>query len=255
MPPSPSLLARMTNVRYLSVTTSISAQKMSESTPSTFSWVGGDPVLAAERLGQREERVGPEVAVDDAERAEREGDRPLAASAAAAAAPRSSACAGARGSAQAGRTSAAGCSASAAGYWDAVGADPGRQPIPRGETTSASLEPPSRIELETYGLRNRCSTPELGWQCCETGAEHTRPRRASQAAALLARRRRGLGDARRREAAHAHDRVLRVHAEVRREHARVDDLEARAPRAPGSRARRRSSAGRRPCARRRRGAS
>ncbi|MEY4581507.1 MAG: hypothetical protein RL701_6210 [Pseudomonadota bacterium] len=27
-----------------------------------------------------------------------------------------------------------------------------------------SLEPPSRFELETYGLRNRCSTTELRWQ-------------------------------------------------------------------------------------------
>ena len=35
MPPSPWLSARMMNARYLTVTTIVSDQKMSESTPST----------------------------------------------------------------------------------------------------------------------------------------------------------------------------------------------------------------------------
>ncbi len=35
MPPSPSLSARMMNVRYFTVTTIASAQKMSDSTPRT----------------------------------------------------------------------------------------------------------------------------------------------------------------------------------------------------------------------------
>jgi len=34
----------------------------------------------------------------------------------------------------------------------------GREPEPQ-----LLLEPPSRLELETYGLRNRCSTTELRW--------------------------------------------------------------------------------------------
>ena len=43
MPPSPLLSARMMKTRYLTVTTIVSAQKMSESTPSTFSGVGLAP--------------------------------------------------------------------------------------------------------------------------------------------------------------------------------------------------------------------
>jgi hypothetical protein len=46
-------------------------------------------------------------------------------------------------------------------------AKPGRQPkgghLTGPPTLQNPSEPPSRIELETYGLRNRCSTPELGW--------------------------------------------------------------------------------------------
>jgi len=38
MPPSPSLSARMMMVTYFSVTTRISAQNASDSTPSTVSW-------------------------------------------------------------------------------------------------------------------------------------------------------------------------------------------------------------------------
>ena len=33
-----------------------------------------------------------------------------------------------------------------------------------GAGEARSLEPPSRFELETYGLRNRCSTAELRWR-------------------------------------------------------------------------------------------
>ena len=72
MPPSPSLLARMTNVRYLTVTTRMSAQKISDRTPRTFGAVALKRVLPAERLAKRKERVRSDVAVDDAERAERE---------------------------------------------------------------------------------------------------------------------------------------------------------------------------------------
>ena len=43
MPPSPWLLARMITVRYLSDTTSMSAQITSDRTPSTFSGVGRTP--------------------------------------------------------------------------------------------------------------------------------------------------------------------------------------------------------------------
>jgi hypothetical protein len=41
MPPSPLLSARSTNTRYFTQTTSISAQHISDSTPSTFSRFGG----------------------------------------------------------------------------------------------------------------------------------------------------------------------------------------------------------------------
>ena len=77
MPPSPRLSARMTKTRYLIEMTMISDQKISESTPSTLSGVGGDAVLAVKALAQRVERAGADVAVDDAERAERE-DRQVA---------------------------------------------------------------------------------------------------------------------------------------------------------------------------------
>ncbi len=39
MPPSPRLSARIMNTTYFSVTTMISAQEMSDSTPSTLSWL------------------------------------------------------------------------------------------------------------------------------------------------------------------------------------------------------------------------
>ncbi len=43
MPPSPSLSARMMMVTYFSVTTIISAQKISDRMPSTVSWFAISP--------------------------------------------------------------------------------------------------------------------------------------------------------------------------------------------------------------------
>ncbi len=43
MPPSPRLSARITNDRYLKVTTKVIAQNTSETTPTTFSGVGATP--------------------------------------------------------------------------------------------------------------------------------------------------------------------------------------------------------------------
>lgn len=40
MPPSPSLSARMTNAMYFTDTSSVTAQKMSETTPYTSAGVG-----------------------------------------------------------------------------------------------------------------------------------------------------------------------------------------------------------------------
>ena len=45
-PPSPLLSARMTTATYFSVTTTISAQVMSDSMPSTLSCVGCMPVYS-----------------------------------------------------------------------------------------------------------------------------------------------------------------------------------------------------------------
>jgi hypothetical protein len=43
MPPSPLLSARMMRITYLSVTTSISAQKIADTPPRMFSTVSGIP--------------------------------------------------------------------------------------------------------------------------------------------------------------------------------------------------------------------
>ena len=51
---------------------SVSDQKISERTPRTFSRGRRDAVRAVEALPQRVERAGADVAVDDAERADRE---------------------------------------------------------------------------------------------------------------------------------------------------------------------------------------
>ena len=47
MPPSPRLSACMMKVRYLSDTTKLSDQKISESTPSTLDAVGARPYSGA----------------------------------------------------------------------------------------------------------------------------------------------------------------------------------------------------------------
>jgi hypothetical protein len=47
IPPSPRLSARMTKMRYLKETTKLSDQKISDSTPSTFSLVGEIPYSGA----------------------------------------------------------------------------------------------------------------------------------------------------------------------------------------------------------------
>ena len=46
MPPSPWLFARMTNARYFTVTTIVSAHTMSEQTPSTSAAAGCPPPSA-----------------------------------------------------------------------------------------------------------------------------------------------------------------------------------------------------------------
>ena len=47
MPPSPRLSACMIKVRYLSETTKLSDQKISDSTPRTFAAVGATPYSGA----------------------------------------------------------------------------------------------------------------------------------------------------------------------------------------------------------------
>jgi hypothetical protein len=51
---------------YLTLTTRISDQTISERTPTTLSCVGADPVLRLEALAESVEGAGPDVAVDDA---------------------------------------------------------------------------------------------------------------------------------------------------------------------------------------------
>ena len=60
---------------YFSVTTTISAHRISESTPSTACGVGvgRSPAGGNHRLAQRVERAGADVAVDDADAAEHQG--------------------------------------------------------------------------------------------------------------------------------------------------------------------------------------
>ena len=76
MPPSPSLSARMTKSRYLTETTSMSDQKTSDRTPRTLSASGATPCGAVEALLERVERRRADVAVDDAERAQRQLGQP-----------------------------------------------------------------------------------------------------------------------------------------------------------------------------------
>ena len=53
--------------------TSVSDQKISDSTPSTLSRVGATPCVPWKHSRKRVERAGADVAVDDAERADGEG--------------------------------------------------------------------------------------------------------------------------------------------------------------------------------------
>ena len=64
----------MTKSRYLTEMMTMSAQKTSDSTPSTLSWVGGIRVRAVEALPQRVERARADVAIDDAQRSQREAE-------------------------------------------------------------------------------------------------------------------------------------------------------------------------------------
>ncbi len=72
MPPSPWLSARMTNSRYLTVITMISDQNISESTPRMLASSTTRSCSPAERLAERVERAGADVAEDHTERADRQ---------------------------------------------------------------------------------------------------------------------------------------------------------------------------------------
>ena len=71
MPPSPRLSARITSSRYLIEMMMISAQNTIDATPSALIWSTVE-VVVVERLAERVERAGADVAEDDAERAERQ---------------------------------------------------------------------------------------------------------------------------------------------------------------------------------------
>ena len=62
----------MTRLRYFTVTTSVSDQKMSERIPSTAAGIGVRGPVRVQTFAQRIEGAGPDVAEDDAERSERE---------------------------------------------------------------------------------------------------------------------------------------------------------------------------------------
>ena len=78
VPPSPLLSARNRISTYFSVTVTISAHTISDSTPSTTSRVT-DVVVAGRnrRLAKGVKRAGADVAVDDADAAERQSARKL----------------------------------------------------------------------------------------------------------------------------------------------------------------------------------
>ena len=71
-PPSPSLSARMTKSRYLTETTSVSDQKTSDRMPKMFAGDGRHAVGQRHALLDGVERRGADVAVDDAEGAQRQ---------------------------------------------------------------------------------------------------------------------------------------------------------------------------------------
>ena len=75
VPPSPLLSARSRISTYLSVTTVISDHRIIDSTPSTISRVSGPlPCAAVDRFAKRVKRAGADIAIDDADAAERERD-------------------------------------------------------------------------------------------------------------------------------------------------------------------------------------
>ena len=70
IPPSPSLSARMMNVTYLTETISVIAQKIERDDAVDLLAPGLEAVLGREDGPQRVERARPDVAEDDADRAE-----------------------------------------------------------------------------------------------------------------------------------------------------------------------------------------
>ena len=72
MPPSPLLSARMMRITYLSDTTIISAQKIADTPPRMFCACERDAVVGMEGFLGRVERARADVAVDDAERGQRQ---------------------------------------------------------------------------------------------------------------------------------------------------------------------------------------
>ena len=71
MPPSPWLSARITRARYLIEMMMISAQNTIDATPNAFARVDRE-VVVLERLTERVQRARADVAVDDAQGAERQ---------------------------------------------------------------------------------------------------------------------------------------------------------------------------------------
>ena len=72
MPPSPLLSARMMRITYLSDTTIISAQKIVDNAAQDVCRVERDAVVGVESFLGRVERARADVAVDDAERGQRQ---------------------------------------------------------------------------------------------------------------------------------------------------------------------------------------
>ena len=72
MPPSPWLSARITSIRYLIEMMMISDQNTSEATPNALTGFSASRWWCSNALAERVQRAGADVAVDDAERAERQ---------------------------------------------------------------------------------------------------------------------------------------------------------------------------------------
>ena len=76
MPPSPPLSTRITKVMYLMLMMMISDQRMSESSRRRW-WVDRQLVsVTGERLAEGVQRAGPDVAVHDSQRHERQAADP-----------------------------------------------------------------------------------------------------------------------------------------------------------------------------------